>query len=56
MSPGRNNGRIEEDSKELYDGVHPEEHDDFFATDSSVFASDMEDHNRPHDMNETCHC
>jgi hypothetical protein len=56
MSPGRNNGRVEEDSKELYDGVHPEEHDDFFATDGSVFASDMEDHNRRHDMNKTRRC
>jgi hypothetical protein len=57
MSPGGNNGRVEEVSKELYDGVHPEEHDDFFATDGSVFASDMENHNCRHDNgHETCRC
>ena len=54
----RNDPRVEEDCKELNDGVEPEEHYDFLATNGSVLAADVvyhnTGHNNRHDVYKTC--
>lgn len=52
VTGSRNDARVEEDCEELNDGVEPEEHHDFLATNSSVFAANMVYHDTGHN---DCH-
>ena len=52
---GGDNARVEEESEEFNSHIHPEKHDNFFATNSGVLAPDVQDHDGRHDDCDNVH-
>lgn len=55
VAGSRNDARVEEDCEQLNDGVEPEEHDNFLATNGSVLAANMVYHNTSHNDGHNVH-